>query len=192
MMRLKDQLEIDRKIQSMSNRAKRFLILLGVMLGIILPFYGFYSLNSWYQNHWIRFQQPITISFKAPVVIENRGQTLTLPKKEPIRAVLAKEEIPNPLEKDIEEAFKTIHFHESNYGNDKTGLNGYCISQGMINEVGYAPSSRYCFKDKVEQHETVTLWLRNRITGVKPGICNDIESCLSVYSNGAYAGISYQ
>lgn len=188
MLNKKEQEKIDKKVQKVTNKALYWLVGIAPLVMIAL----LYFFNQWSFNNKIVLQFPIIL--RTPIKIERRNTALELPKDGPIKVVEAVKptEAPDVLDDYVEQAYKTVHFHESNYGKDKTGLNGYCIARGEVNEVGYSPHTKYCFKDTTEQHEMVKLWFKNRVTGVKPGICIDIETCLSVYSNGAYSEISYQ
>lgn len=87
---------------------------------------------------------------------------------------------------EYENAYDTVHFNESNRGNDKSGLNGECLAKGLVNEIGYAPHDHFCFKNREEQKATFMLWLKNRLEHKKMPYCNTIRECILFYTNSAY------
>lgn len=89
-----------------------------------------------------------------------------------------------------ERFYATVLNNESSNGRI-TGLNAYCHSIGKINQVGFDPQHKFCFKDVQEQKDMVYLWVKNRLGKncywVKRGLCRETpEELLVLYSSGAY------
>jgi len=137
-----------------------------------------YEATMWFHDNY-RFQPLIVPRYMSPVI------------EEPIVAIPITPTAPKPNKEasrssEYELAYNKVHLMESTSGTNKTGLNGYCINNGGVNEIGYAPHLKYCFTDTQEQKDTFMLWLDNRLNKIKQPYCNSIDECLLTYSNGAY------
>lgn len=144
-----------------------------------------YPVHKFFEKHVIRLEKNSS-EFHSPIPVANAKETkqIAIPTPTPVD----KEEV-------YEQMYGTVWHRESGEGTNLSGLNGYCISLGMINEIGYAPKDNYCFKDRTEQHETFLLWARNRSgkNCVKTGYCREsFEGLLRLYSNNEYEAFYYQ
>ena len=168
-------------------KAKLLAIGIGILLFLFVFSVAFYQVSKWYDSYSVRFQSPVIIrplfliekrkpvKIKVPVVV-----TPTPPfRKE------GNEIVPNRPQS-YEKAYDLVWLHESGRGTNTKGLNGYCLSKGLINEIVFAPHENYCFSDRVEQKETFMTWLDNRLNKRKQPFCNTIGECLLVYSNNGY------
>ena len=129
-------------------------------------------------------QVPWVITFRPMVVSREVKKPIKKPSVSPKKVSAAV--VKPTYTAEYENAFDTVWFNESNRGNDKTGLNGYCIKKGMINEIGYAPHDNWCFVNREEQKATFMLWLQNRLDHKKMPYCNTIRDCILFYTNQAY------
>jgi len=134
-------------------------------------------------------QVPFTVKFRCLVCRRSNTPSPTPKAKLGVSTIKITPTLtPTPLVSEIyKKAYDKVWLSESGRGNDKTGLNGYCLTKGMINEIGYAPPDNYCFKNRKEQEETFYLWLDNRLSHKKMPWCNSIGECLLIYSAGAYS-----
>lgn len=138
--------------------------------------------NAYYlQVPWVVSFRPLVVSRVKSKPTPKPPKKLTVVTKE---AIASEKAVRYSLE--FETAYDTVHFNESNRGNDKSGLNGECIAKGLINEIGYAPHDHWCFKNKEEQKDTFMLWLQNRLDHKKTPYCNTIKDCILYYTNFAY------
>lgn len=174
--------KIEKKAKKLAKRLKVLAIIIGVLLALAFMFVCFYEVSNWYDSHKVIFQSPIIIKLQSPIKIEKRKFDVVVPLKE--TKVIVTPTITQPDE--FELAYDKVWLRESGRGTNKQGLNGYCISRGMVNEIGYDPQDNYCFADTKEQKETFMLWLNNRINKIKSPWCNNVDECLLVYSNGSY------
>ena len=185
---------------------KVFLIILFGLISagiVFLLITGFITARDWVGDRNFLWRSPIEIKVQTPLqIVERRSRVLLDVQKSlessptAIKKVSAQEvsgsnvngviTAGESLDEKIERAYKTIRLHESGNGTNKSGLHGYCLSKGMVNSVGYAPSENYCFKDEVEEKETVILWFNNRLSGKKSPHCKTVEECLSVYNSSSY------
>lgn len=134
---------------------------------------------------WFSSNYEIKTSFKFGIYQRGtvkKASTMTVKASETIKPTPT----PKLINKAFEEAYDTVWFNESNRGNDKTGLNGYCIKKGLLNEIGYAPHDNWCFVDREEQKATFMLWLQNRLDHKKMPYCSTIKECILFYTNQAY------
>lgn len=174
-----------------SVKFKALCAILGVLLMLVMVMTAGEVYHAWRLTYrWnmpIRFE-PLIIEIKKPEIKS------PLPKKAKVSMVTEvmgseKNGVVTAgisLQDQIERMYDIVWFHESGRGTNLKGLNGFCISQGMINEIGYAVADNYCFKDRNEQHATFLLWVRNRL-GTK---CQTLDKCLALYNNSEYT-LSY-
>lgn len=183
------------KIEATKKKAKKVVrgwkfkllaILIGLLLALWVMDLAIRNITNFTNTHKIIRQPIMTIKIQWPYKIEGREipdkreKSLNEPKNSQILS-------PTPtIRSDYKKAYDTVWLNESNRGTNKTGLNGYCLSKGMINEIGFAPHENYCFKDRAEQEETFYLWLDNRLNHKKMPWCDNINECLLAYSNGSY------
>lgn len=164
-----------------------------MFLGVTLSAFAFMKISEWYDTHRVTFQTPVI--FQSPVIIKKREEVQPVIKQKPKAVNInikgsfdSKTGFVTAGMTDGQvalEAYKTVHFHETNNGKDKTGLNGYCIKLGLINEVGYDPQDNFCFKNETEQTATVINWFRNCL------LKSSINQCLRLYSSNAYTALGY-
>lgn len=143
--------------------------------------------DGYWRGHSWKFQTPVI--FQSPLIIKEVKAEMLLPVISAKNAPEGKIEPDLEYSEEFERAYHTVRVHESSDGKSKSGLNGVCIAQGMINEIGFAPHEAYCFTDEKDQKATFMLWLKNRygIPCVKQGFCRaSIGDLLSLYSSGAY------
>src|SRR3990167_5100785 len=192
MLSTKDQNKLDQTVQDVTRKIKRFSIITGIILAVVLAVWVFMRISIWFDNNRIVFQTPVII--QAPILIKRRVVPTPTPKVAPKPKIKSNLGVVETVEaKEIDESlldkvYDYIWLRESGRGTNKTGLNGFCISNGQINEIGYAPHDNFCFSNQTEQKATVKLWFRNRLAGIKTG-CITVESCLSLYSGGAYKSL---
>ena len=153
-----------------------------LLLGII----GKSCWDSYWRGHSWKFQSPVI--FQNPLIIKDIDPQATIPlitpQNAPEGAITKQNEYPS----EWEEAYKLVRLHESSNGRP-TGLNGHCISQGQLNQIGFAPYQSYCFKDEADQKATFMLWVKNRlgIPCVKVGFCRaNMHDLLLLYTNNSY------
>lgn len=154
-----------------------------LLLGII----GKSMWDGYWRTHSWKFQSPVI--FQTPVIIKEIKPEAMLPVISAKNAPEGRIQPDLEYSEEFERAYHTVRVHESSDGKNKSGLNGVCIAQGMINEIGFAPHEAYCFTDEKDQKATFMLWLKNRygIPCVKQGFCRaSIGDLLSLYSSGAY------
>ena len=195
-----------------SNIGKAWRVFLVILFGLIsagvlfLLITGFITARDWVGDRNFLWRSPIEIKVQTPLQIVKRREVVldevksnlgasTLQKKVSAQEVSGSNvngviTAGESLDEKLERVFSVIHLHESGRGTNKSGLNGYCINNGLgINEVGYAPADNFCFKDQVEQKATVMLWFKNRLGKdcVKKGACfNTVEEGLQIYNSGSY------
>jgi len=174
--------EIEKKGKKIIKKMKVYAVIIGIIGAITFSGFCFYSVSKWYDENKVIFQSPIIIKIQPPVVIQRREVARPKETRKIEPPVKQEKAYPNGFE----EAYDKVWLMESGRGTNKTGLNGYCIEQGLINEIGYAPHDKYCFKDREEQKSTFITWLTNRINKVKNPWCESVDQCLRVYSNGSY------
>ena len=161
-----------------------------------------YSIYSYVGDHNFLWRSPIEIKVQTPLQIVKRREVVLKEVKTQIKGSgehisVSAQEITGSnvngvitggmtLDEKIERAYRVIRLHESGNGTNKSGLHGYCLQKGMVNSVGYAPHENYCFKDEVEEKETVILWFNNRLSGKKTPHCESVEACLQIYNSGSY------
>jgi len=183
------------KIEVAKKKAKKVIRgwkfrLLAVLIGFLLALWAVdftvQKVTDFTNSHKITRQPVIQLKIQWPYRIEGKdsGKKVIPPlnraKNAPILDVDVK------VRADYEKAYNLVWLNESGRGKDKSGLNGYCINKGMINEIGYAPHENYCFKDRTEQKETFYLWLDNRLNHKKMPWCDNLSECILNYSNGGY------
>lgn len=154
------------------NKKNLIIVITAVILSNVLTGAFF---NAYY------LQVPWVINFRPMVVSRTPKKPTIVPKKVT--------QLPKPtpsVNKDFEYAYDVVWLNESNRGNDKTGLNGYCIKKGLINEIGYAPHDNWCFVSREEQKATFILWLQNRLDHKKMPYCDTVKDCILYYTNSAY------
>jgi len=176
----RETIRIEKKAKRIAKKMKLAAILIGSILAIGVVFFLFYQVSKWYDENRVIFQNPIIL--QAPIKIERRDT----PKKQKTRKEGAVKSNISAYPQGFEEAYDLVWFKESGRGGNKTGLNGFCISKGGINEIGYSPADKYCFDNPKEQKETFMLWLSNRLNKVKMPYCETINQCILVYSAGNY------
>lgn len=144
--------------------------------------------DGYWRTHSWKFQSPVI--FQTPVIIKEVNPEVLLPvisaKNAPEGRIVPDLEYSDEFER----AYHTVRVHESSDGKNKSGLNGVCIAQGMINEIGYAPHESYCFTSVDDQKATFMLWMKNRygIPCVKVGACRaTIGDLLMLYSSNGYS-----
>jgi hypothetical protein len=174
--------KIEKKIKKISRKLKLIAIIVGIIGALTFTFLIFYNVSRWYDENKVIFQYPILIKLQTPIKIERR----VAPQKKETRKEEAKNEQISLYPKGFEEAYDKVWLMESGRGNNKSGLNGYCITQGKINEIGYAPNDKYCFENQEEQKSTFMTWLTNRMNHIKMPYCNDVNQCVLIYSSGSY------
>ena len=165
-----------------------------------------YSIYSYVGDHNFLWRSPVEIKVQTPLQIVKRREVVLKEVKTQIKGSgehisVSAEEVRGSnvngvitagesLDEKLERVYDVIWLHESGRGTNKSGLNGYCINNGLgINQVGYAPADNFCFKDEAEQKATVLLWFRNRLGKdcVKRGSCFDtVEQGLKIYNSNSY------
>lgn len=148
---------------------------LSILTGVSLGIGAVWGVNEWFRTNELVFRTPIIV--QVPIYAQKRKQITKVEK------VVVREQ---PYSDEYEEAYDTVWLNESGRGTNKSGLNGYCIAKGQLNEIGYYPQGKYCFSDRKEQKETFMLWLSNRLNHIKQPYCNSINECLGVYNNNSY------
>ncbi len=175
--------EIERKARKIGRKLRVYAVIGAIMLGVGLVFYAFYGVSKFYDENRVIFQTPIIIKLQTPIKIEKRVKEVKKAPTMPVQAIKEVEQYPSGFE----QAYDKVWLMESGRGSNKAGLNGYCIAKGEINEIGYAPHDKYCFKDRAEQKSTFMTWLTNRINKVKMPWCETVSQCLTIYSSNAYS-----
>lgn len=183
--------KIDHKISKAFKSLKFWGYLVSIGAGIGIALFLFIQVSRWYDAHQVIFQSPIIIKIQSPVIIKERQPEKVIKVKAiklegtnengNITAGLSKGQV-------AYEAYKTVWYRESGNGtNDNPqGLHIYCRNKGLVNEVGYDPSNKFCFQDRTEQVATITNWFRNCLDK------DEIGKCLSVYSSGEYNELGYE
>lgn len=174
--------EVEKKASGFKSKIKSILKSVGMalimcLIGFVIALYLITKFNHWSIKHEIIWQTPIIL--RTPVYIR---------EVKPIIKKVIPTPTPTPKQESklFEDAYDLVWLRESGRGTNKAGLNGYCIKKNMINEIGYAPHEKYCFKDQVEQKETFMLWLKNRLEHKKMPWCDSVAQCISNYSSGSY------
>lgn len=180
--KLTDKAEItaDRFINSW--KMKLTAVLIGFLITAVLFITAFYNISQFYDEYRVIFLNPIEIKINPPFKFERR---ITAKKYQKPQEGAKNEQI-SRFPNGFEEAYEKVWLMESGKGTNKTGLNGYCIGQNKINEIGFAPFDKYCFENQEEQKDMFFTWLTNRINKVKMPYCDTIDQCLRIYSNGSY------
>ena len=195
------------------NSWDKFIKRTGVVLYIILCLtllgsiaWSAYSIYRYVNDHNFLWRSPIVITMQTPLQIVKKREVVLEEVKSNLGASTLQKKVSaqeitgsnvggvitagESLDEKIERVYDVIHLHESGRGTNKSGLNGYCINNGLgINEVGYAPADNFCFKNEVEQKATVKLWFNNRLGKdcVKQGFCFDtVEEGLRIYNSNSY------
>ena len=176
--------DIEAKASSAKKRIKNafkgiVMAMVMVFIGICISLYLVTKFNQWSTKNEIIWQMPIIL--RTPVYIR---QVKPVIKK--IKVQVTPTPTPDKESMLFEKAYDLVWLRESGRGTNKSGLNGYCIKNNMINEIGYAPHEKYCFKDQVEQKATFMLWLKNRLAHNKMPYCNTVSECILNYSSGSY------
>lgn len=167
-----------RRMAKKTSRAGYFKLLL-LLLGISALYALILYLGAWFNKY--KIVSPVIKCI--PFCIEKRDDKMRSPiiLTPPPKPTKAPQK-----ETKFDKVFDTVWLHESGRGTNKTGLNGLCISKGMINEIGYAPGEGYCFKNREDQKDTFVLWFQNRLAHKKYPACDSIDECLSYYNSNGY------
>jgi hypothetical protein len=169
-----------------SWKFKLLAVLLGLVGTLVVLDLACRNITEFTNTHKITRQPILRIKIQWPYRIEGKdsGKKVIPPlnraKNSPILDVDVK------VRADYEKAYNLVWLNESGKGTNKNGLNGYCLSKNMINEIGFAPHENYCFKDRTEQKETFYLWLDNRLNHKKMPWCDEISECILNYTNNSY------
>ena len=174
--------KLEKKAKKTARKLKVLAVVIGIILAGALCFLAFYNVSKWYDENKVTFQSPILIKLQMPIVIQPRKKAIVVPVKV-VKNVITPVVNTNA---DYERAYDKVWLMESGRGTNKGGLNGYCISKDMINEIGYALHENFCFVDQKEQKKIFMLWLTNRLNHVKMPWCDTIDDCLLAYSSNSY------
>lgn len=186
--------KVSNKVEALKKKAKKTVrgwkfrliaILIGIMGALYILDLVCRNITAFTNTHKIIRQPILQIKIQwpykiTPIDTKKKEKSSNEPKNSQILA-------PTPtIRPDFKSAYDRVWQFESNRGNDKSGLNGYCLAKNMLNEIGYAPHENYCFKDRAEQEDTFYLWLTNRLNHLKMPWCDTINECLINYSSGSY------
>lgn len=161
----------------------------GGLLAVII-----FSIVGWFKINTIVFHSPIEVKFFAPIRFVNREiyKKETEVSKQIVefeQMAIEKAKHPEELPKCNAEVMKSIDpdkFYdfiwnaESTRGKNKpkNSLAYYCEQKGEINEIGYAPSIKFCFKSKAEQDAFVPYYVLRNCKGFT------MDECLCYYNEG--------
>lgn len=195
--KLERKIKRNRLVKTLTNKLTWILTLI-----IVLMYFSYWFGSTYEPQNIIK---SFKLEFQLPFVLRsNSKQTVKTPQKMALhedilpkingsailngKLVNGEVQAGMDFETQIEVAYDTVWFHESNRGTDKTGLNGKCIDNNKINEIGFAVHDPilFCFANRTEQKATFKLWLTNRLNHIKTPYCNTINECLLSYSNQAY------
>jgi len=166
-----------------------FILLVALFVGLIDRYV------KWSRSNTIVVQSPITITtqrmFEVVSLAElnRRGEVARMRENitEIVEGIILK-----PNEGKLEELKKTIatvinadEFFEFIWNAETTkgkngdvGLSGYCRSIGMWNEIGYSPSTKFCFKDEKEARYYVAYYVYKNGKGL------NMSELLCFYNEG--------
>lgn len=194
------ELEVVKKAQQSKldriKRAKQYglAVLCGVSISIIGI--GGFKIGKWFETNKIVFHSPIEIQFFKPVVLVNREsykqeQEMAHQTAEIERLAIEQYLNPDKLPKCSAEVmekidpkifWETIWDHESTNGKATSGKHIACRNKGKWNEIGYSPSTNFCFNSKEEAQLYVPYYVSNKCNGMT------LNECLCYWNEGAPDG----
>lgn len=165
-----NELEVVNKTkQSRVNRVRRVkqygLAIIGGVLIALIGIGGF-KIGKWFETNKIVFHSPVEIQFYKPVVLVNREtykqeQEMASQTADIERLAIEQYTHPDQLPKcsaevmekvDIQKFWNIIWQSESTSGKNKPvgSLAWKCEQKGEWNEIGFSPSTGFCFHSKKE------------------------------------------
>jgi len=159
---------------------------------------------EFFRENTIVFKSPIEVKLNKPVEIVSLSELYRREQNEQIMEEIRQrvmEEYLNPKPEvkcepsevqsiDPKAFFSTLREKESSNGTNSNpvALHNYCANKGMWNEIGYSPSTKFCFKDSEEAELYVAYYVKKNCDGKTQAQCecfwntgNITDSCH--YSN---------
>lgn len=131
---------------------KYLLLTIPVLLIFMLGWSAYWFFDNYTLRSPVILQVPWVSRYHSPLapvkVLELPSQSGT-PTAKPTAAPVK----PQSLD------FDKIRGLESTWGRAPTGLHKNCEAQNGWNEIGYAASSGYCFKNETEARQTFNAWV---------------------------------
>ena len=158
-------------ISKNANKARMVLIFLAFIFLMSLFYQAFDKTVMFFRENTIVRHQMVKVTLHKPleiVSLKELEKRATMEKTVEEMTDKVVEEYLNPPTKpetsgvDSNKFFNIIRKHESNNGKDTNpvAIHNYCRSKGMWNEIGYSPSTKYCFTDEKEARLFVAYYLK--------------------------------
>jgi len=159
---------------------------------------------QFFRENTILTHSPIEIKYFKPIEIVSLSELYRREQNEQVMQEIeqrVREEYLNPKPEvkcepaevqsiDPKAFFSTLRQKESSNGKNSNpvALHNYCADKGMWNEIGYSPSTKFCFKDSEEAELYVAYYIKKNCDGKTQAQCecywntgNMTDSCH--YSN---------
>lgn len=159
---------------------------------------------KFFRENTILTQAPITVELHKPIEIVSLSELYRREQNAQVMKEIeerVREEYLNPKPEvkceptevesiDPKAFFATLRQKESSNGTNTNpvALHNYCADKGMWNEIGYSPSTKFCFKDAEEAELYVAYYIKKNCDGKTQAQCecywntgNMTDSCH--YSN---------
>lgn len=174
------------------KRAKQYgMAVVGGVLIALIGIGGF-KIGKWFETNKIVLHSPVEIQFYKPIVLVNREtykqqqemahQTAEI-ERLAIEQYLHPEQLPKcsseVMEKINSDQFWDIIWeHESTKGKAPSGKHIACRNKGQWNEIGYSPSTNFCFNSKEEAMLFIPYYISKNCSGLT------MKECLCRYNTG--------
>lgn len=165
-----------------SDRLPIISIITGFVMALGLLMFSFYQFYQFVDNNKVFIQNPISVQFYSPIVIQDRSINMVDSKTKiisPIPTIIkeVQKKQPKPQTKiinkdDIVKSSKFAKFidhiwvHESGRGTNSNpvALHNKCKAKGMTNEFGFYPQGGWCWESFEEGVARLEKW---RVTEAK-------------------------
>jgi len=129
-----------------------------VKISILLILFIVWTLGIYWFANTYELQNPIILQIRSPFKLR------TPPKKQTIISPVVPQSLAalsQPVEIRHITIWKKIRYLESS-GGKPTGINKTCRAKGMVNSIGYAPGSDFCFKNEADEQKTLSDWFQDK------------------------------
>lgn len=131
-------------------KTKKCWYICGLVLSYVL-------VGLFFSNFYLQF--PILLEIRSPIV--KRTVKVEKVKDTPIGVDILPTPTIIPTKVDLVDVIAKLHILES--GGGTAGLALDCKAKGLHNEVGYLPSSNFCFRSETEEVTVLKAWFEKRL-----------------------------
>lgn len=152
------------------------------------------AIANWFRSNTIVFYNPIKIQLHKPISFVNREtykqeQEMALQTAEIKRKAIEQYENPTLLPKcsaevmeriDPQKFWDIVWESESTKGKALKGKHIACRNKGLFNEIGYSPSTNFCFHSKEEAQLFIPYYVSKNCNG------KTLNECLCFWNLGKW------